>query len=103
MTFSGYDVTDAIWPAISGLQNLRALTCYAVTSFSFDGIISYISTLQCPANYGLNLSVLMQNGENDLTIQDQSLIRKTIKDKVDGEFIYTLFRDIESDSGSNSD
>ena len=101
-TFTGYEITDGVWPAISGLHNLRALTVQAVTSFSVDGILNYISTLQ-PTNQGLNLSVLMQNGEYDLSDKDKSTIQESIAEKVDGRFEFVLFRDAESDMDSDSD
>lgn len=102
LTFTGYDIKDSVWPAISGLHNLRALTVQALTSFRFDGILNYISTLQ-PTNQGLILSVLSQNGEFDLNDKDKSVIRESIRDKVDGRFEFELYRDVESDIDSDSD
>lgn len=102
LSFSGYDVTDDVWYAISGLHNLRALNSYAVTSFSVDGILSYISTLQ-PTNQGLNLVVWSQNGEYDMSDKEKSLIQESIAEKVDGRFDFVLFREADSDVDSDSD
>lgn len=101
-TFSGYDVNDDVWYAISGLHNLRALDFQAVTSFSVNGILSYISTLR-PTNQGLNLLVSSQNGDYDLSDNDKLMIQESIMEKVDGRFEFVLFREAESDIDSDSD
>ena len=46
--FGGYDVTDDLWRGMTNLQQLRSLNISAMSSFSFDGILAYISTLENP-------------------------------------------------------
>jgi len=101
-SFSGYEVTDEVWHAMSGLHHLRALYIHAVTSFSFDGLLSYISSLQ-ETNQGLLLSVMCQNGEYDLTEGEKHAIQESITAKVDGKFEFVLFREAESEFDSTSD
>jgi len=101
-SFSGYDVTDAIWPSISGLRHLRALNAHAVTSFTYDGLLDYISTLQ-PTNQGLVLSVMSQRLDYDLSDRQKATIQERIVAKVDGRFEFVLFRETDSDFDSGSD
>jgi hypothetical protein len=98
-SFSGYDVSDKIWPSISGLPYLRALNAHAITSFSFDGLLNYVSRLQ-PTNQGLVLSVMCQGLDYDLSDHHKALIQKSIEEKVDGRFEFVLY--IESDSSYDS-
>lgn len=85
------------------LHNLRALEIQALTSFSVNGILGYISTLQ-PTNQGLNLLVLNQNPDYDISEKEQSVIQKSIAEKVDGRFEFVLFREVEdSEIDSDSD
>ncbi|PBP23881.1 hypothetical protein BUE80_DR005264 [Diplocarpon rosae] len=100
--FSGYDVNDALWPGVAHLRNLRSLNIHAFTSFRFDAIIGYISTLQ-DSNRGLLLSIMNQSPEYALSERQEGLIRHAIKDKVDGKFEFTLFRESDSESESPSE
>ncbi|KAF8851146.1 hypothetical protein BDZ45DRAFT_632124 [Acephala macrosclerotiorum] len=100
--FSGYDVTDELWHAVAELHHLRALNIHAVTSFSYDSILAYISTLQ-DTNQGMLLSVMNQSPEHPLTEVQEATIRQSIATQVDGRFEFTLFREIDSDAESFSD
>jgi hypothetical protein len=102
-SFTGYDVTDNVWPAISGLHYLRTLNVHAVSSFSLDGLLDYISTLQ-ESNQGLLLSVMNQNRDHNLSDPELEIIRESISAKVDGKFDFVLFREgQESEFDSASD
>lgn len=100
--FGGYDVTDDIWHGMAALQHLHALNIHAVTSFSCNGILAYISTLQ-HTNEGMLLSILAQSPENGLTDSEEATVRQSIAAQVNGKFEYTLFREIDSDPESFSD
>ncbi|PBP17688.1 hypothetical protein BUE80_DR011622 [Diplocarpon rosae] len=100
--FSGYDVNDALWPGVARLRNLRSLNIHAFTSFRFDAMIGYISMLQ-DSNRGLLLSIMNQSPEYALSDRQEGLIRHAIKDKVDGKFEFTLFREPDSESESPSE
>ena len=102
-SFNGYDVTDDVWPAISGLHQLRALNVHAFSNFTLDGLLNYISTLR-ESNQGLQLSVMNQSAENDLSESELEIVRESISAQVDGKFDFVLFRDgqeSEFDSGSD--
>jgi hypothetical protein len=102
LSFGGYDVTDDLWRGMSNLHQLRKLDISAMTSFSFDGILAYISTLK-DSNRGLTLSVMSQKAENPLSDNQESVIKQSIRDKVDGKFDFTLFREADSESELFSD
>lgn len=102
LEFSGYDVADIIWPAIANLHNLRNISMQALTSFSCDGILAYISTLR-ETNRGLNLSVMCQKTENPLTELEQQAIQEAIAAKVGGKFDFILYREADSDDEEFSD
>ncbi|RDL35150.1 Uncharacterized protein BP5553_07081 [Venustampulla echinocandica] len=100
--FTGYEVTDDIWPAMSGLHDLRTLNILAVTSFSSNGILNFISTLR-DSNRGLNLAILAQNPANKITGREQANIEQSLMKKVDGKFEFAPYREGDSDSESLSD
>ncbi|KAM3071932.1 hypothetical protein ACMFMG_008398 [Clarireedia jacksonii] len=101
--FSGYGVGDEILPHLANLHYLRDLNIAAVTSFTRDGLLSYISTLR-DTNQGLQLSVLCQNADFDLGGLEEQLIREAISAKVGGRFDYQLLREAaESEFDSASD
>ena len=88
---SGYGISDAIWADISSLKSLRRLDLSAMTRFSTDGILDYISRLG-PGNKGLNLAVMMQEVEYPLSDEEISIIKERIAAEVDGRFDLQLIR-----------
>jgi hypothetical protein len=103
LQFSGYEATDDLWRALANLHHLRALNIHALSSFSYDGILTYISTLNPDTNQGLTLSIMNQNSESGLDERQETIIRKTIATKVDGKFDFTFFREPDSTDESFSD
>lgn len=87
---------------MSNLHFLRSLTFQAMTSFTFDGVMSYIDTLS-EGNSGLLLSVLNSTIEYNLNDTEITVIRDALATKVDGRFDFVLFREPESDYPSDSD
>jgi hypothetical protein len=102
LSFGGYDVTDDLWHGMANLHQLRSLNISAMSSFSFDGILAYISILK-DSNQGLILSIMSQKVENPLTEYEESVIRQSIAEKVDGKFDFMLYREVDSESESFSD
>ena len=88
---SGFGITDAIWDALATLQSLRSLVFNAMTRFTLNGILDFISKLG-PGNRGLLLSVMNADPDYNLGENEQSLVRDTIAAKVDGRFDFTPFR-----------
>jgi hypothetical protein len=103
LQFSGYEATDDLLRALANLHHLRTLNIHALSSFSYDGILTYILTLNPDTNQGLTLSIMNQNTESGLDESQETIIRKTIATKVDGKFDITLFRELDSTSESFSD
>jgi hypothetical protein len=91
-----------VWRGIRTLPNLRSLSFHAVTSFTYDGIMDYISTLQ-PTNAGLQLSIMCADVKSDLAPHEISNIRDELAAKVDGKFDFVLYREAESDFSTESD
>ncbi|KAF4624701.1 hypothetical protein G7Y89_g13467 [Cudoniella acicularis] len=102
ISFSGYDVNDDIWHAMAGLHHLKILNVLAVTSFSCDGILAFISTLG-DGNKDLQLAVMAQNPLNDISVGDQAAISKALTEKTGGKFDYYLYREADSESEALSD
>ncbi|KAH8821567.1 hypothetical protein F5884DRAFT_93422 [Xylogone sp. PMI_703] len=102
LSFSGYGVDDEIFGALSHLTQLRALNIYAISSFSFAGLVGYVSTLK-ESNQGLVLSVMNQTLESNLEQSEIRSIQDTIAKNVNGKFEFVLLREAESSFGSDSD
>ena len=87
----GYGISDAVWPSLAKLENLKYITFSGVTTFTFDGIANFVDQLG-EGNSGLALSV--DNADPDVAIsqEGQDLIRDLLAAKVDGRFEYTLLR-----------
>ena len=88
---SGNGISDAIWPSVASLKSLHSLQLSAITTFTADGILEYISQLG-RGNQGLSLSVMMQDVDYRLTDEEQAIIRQTLASKVDGRFDFTFQR-----------
>ena len=100
--FMGYDVDDSIWHSLSSLRQLRVLNILALSSFTLDGILAFISTLQ-DTNHGLLLAVMNQTPVHAFTETEQGIIRQAIEAKVNGTFEFVLFREEDSASEDISD
>lgn len=91
---------DGLWSDISTLAHLRSLSFHALTYFSYEGIMDYVSKLR-PTNAGLQLSIMgaaLSSGLNDGHKAD---IRKALAEKVDGKFDYLLYADGDDSDDSN--
>jgi hypothetical protein len=88
---SGYGITNDVLPAMSSLKNLRNLSFNAMTSFTYDGIQNFISSLR-PTNRGLLLQILNAEANSNLPEGAQYRIRKSLQKQVDGQFIFAMNR-----------
>jgi len=88
---SGYGITDVVWDDIASLKSLRRLELSAQTSFTAEGILDFVQKLG-PGNKGFLLAVTMADMDSDLSEEEQSLIRETMTEKVEGRFDFTLMR-----------
>ncbi len=90
---SGFGITDAIWKDMSSLRRLKRLDFAAMTSFSADGILHFISELG-PGNKGLVMVVMNADIDSNITDEEQAIIRDTLATKLDGRWDFTLMRGI---------
>ena len=88
---SGFGITDAIWKDMSGLRKLKRLDFAAMTSFSAEGILQFISRLG-PGNRGLVLVVMNADVDSNITDEEQAIIREALAKKIDGRWDFTLMR-----------
>lgn len=88
----GYGINDGVWQALSGLRNLQWISFYGLTTFTKDGLLNFIETLERPGNEGVTVMVDNADIEGRLSDEDQAEVREVIGDKVDGRFEYTLYR-----------
>ncbi|KFY39332.1 hypothetical protein V494_04023 [Pseudogymnoascus sp. VKM F-4513 (FW-928)] len=102
LSISGTTVGDEIWEAVSLLHQLRSLSFHAMTTFTFAGIMTYISNLR-PTNYGLHLYIMNATAESRLSPREQAIIKETIENGVNGRFSFVQYREVESDFDSESD
>ena len=92
---SGYAITDVIWEDMASMKSLRRLEFNALTRFTSDEIMDFISNLG-PGNDGLVLNIAMQDVDYDLPNEEQSRIRETITRQLNGRFDFMLFRGKEA-------
>ncbi|RVX68622.1 hypothetical protein B0A52_07049 [Exophiala mesophila] len=96
---SGGEVSANILPALAQLKNLRNLTLYAMTQFTVDAIIDFLSSLNPQTQRGFNLSLMAADPESDLSEIEQDMIREFIRANLDGRFDFVLWREADpSDS-----
>ncbi|KAI9867073.1 MAG: hypothetical protein M1813_000471 [Trichoglossum hirsutum] len=88
---SGIGVSDAVLPALVK-PKLRNLSFSALTMFTRDGILKYISSLDPEQNRGLVFSVLNADPDSNLSEADRMQIRISISEKVNGWFEFHLAR-----------
>ncbi|KAL4931337.1 uncharacterized protein BDV17DRAFT_256655 [Aspergillus undulatus] len=97
---SGEAFNDSVWPAFACLPKLKSLSIYALSNFSADGIVDFISQLG-PGNRGLNLSVLNATSADNFPYDARSLIREVLAEKLDGMFDFGLAQEEFSDADSD--
>lgn len=86
---SGEAFNDSIWPAFACLTKLKSLAIYALSNFTANGVVDFISQLG-PNNKGLSLSIL--NATSGVNFPDEALgmIREMLAANLDGTFDFGL-------------
>jgi hypothetical protein len=92
---SGGEVSSEVLSCLSRLKHLKNLTLYALTKFSSQEIIDFLSGLDVQTQRGFNLSLMASDVEHDLSEDEQNLIREILKAKLDGRFDFVLWREAE--------
>lgn len=86
---SGDYFDDGIWNAFLCLPKLQSLAIHALSEFTTQGILSFITQLGA-GNKGFALSILNATVEGNLTEEEQSVIRDTLRHNLDGSFDFGL-------------
>jgi hypothetical protein len=92
---SGGEVSSDVLHCLTTLKNLKSLTLYALTKFSSQEIIDFISQLDVQTQRGFNLSLMASDVEHDLSEEEQNFIREMLKTRLDGRFDFVLWREAE--------
>lgn len=100
---SGDVVSGSLLEAFRNLRFLKKLDLYAMTQFTCDEIIDFLSQLDPEAQRGFQFSLMAADpNQGNLSDTEQDLIRDYIRSNLDGRFDFVLWRDIET-SDSDSD
>lgn len=99
---SGSEVSSDILPCLATMKYLKSLTLYALTKFSSQDIVDFISQLDEQTQKGFSLSLMAGVQEFDLAEAEQTFIRELFNEKLDGRFDFALWREADpSDSDSD--
>ncbi|KAL4818906.1 hypothetical protein BDW67DRAFT_156229 [Aspergillus spinulosporus] len=96
---SGEAFNDSIWPTFSCLSQLKSLAIYALSNFTADGVINFISQLG-PGNHGLSLSILNATSAAEFPDETQGIIRDILAGSLEGSFDFGLAQEEFSDPDS---
>lgn len=99
---SGYAITDRVFQPLGRLKNLKDMQFLGVTFFTAKGIADFISRLDPETNRGLVLTLWAVHMDHALSVGEEAYLRRLIGTRLDGRFGATLWRDAESDFGSES-
>ncbi|KAI9755633.1 MAG: ATP-dependent RNA helicase dbp2 [Chaenotheca gracillima] len=87
----GYGISDAIWEDLGRLPQLKTLYFTAVTRFTLEKLLEFISMLG-PGNNGLVLSLMNADPDYVLSEDEQILLRNLLREKVEGRFEFVPLR-----------
>lgn len=80
---------DSVWHAFLWLPKLKSLSINALSDFTAQGILGFITQLG-PENSGFNLSIMNSTNDANLTYEEQGLIRDTLENSLGGAFDFGL-------------
>ena len=86
---SGDFFNDEVWDAFRGLGKLQSLVIHALSEFTTQGILRFITSLQS-GNKGFSLSILNSTSDTDITEEAQNQIREVLKTNLNGTFDFGL-------------
>ena len=99
---SGDVVSSNLLPALTQLKHLKSLTLYAMTQFTCDEIIDFLSQLDMRTQQGFNMSLMASDpNQGNLSDTEQDLIRDYVRANLDGRFDFVLWR--EADTSDSED
>jgi hypothetical protein len=91
LVVGGIGISDAVWPVLAQLHQLKHLAITGVTCFTAEGILSFIDSLG-EGNRNMVLSMLYVDPDYSIEYNVLDRIRDTVVSKLDGRFEYTLLR-----------
>jgi hypothetical protein len=100
---SGFAITDKVFQSLAGLKHLKDMQFLGVTHFTAAGIADFISSLDPETNKDLILSSWAVDEDHALSEDEQAFLHELISTRLDGRFGMTLWREADSDFGSESD
>lgn len=83
---SGQELSSDILSLFVNLRNLKMLTLFALTQFTFDSIFDFVSLLDEKSQRGFGLNLMAIDQEFALSEEQQTVISETIKSRVGGTF-----------------
>ena len=87
----GFGITDSIWKELVSMHHLQDLSLSALTRFTADGIMDFVLNLDS-GNEGLILNIMMQDVDFQLSEEEQTMIKDTIKANIRGDFSFMCSR-----------
>lgn len=100
---SGDVVSGDLLHALTNLRFLKKLDLYAMTQFTGDEIMDFLTKLDPATQNGFNFSLMAADpNQGNLSETEQDLIRDYVRTNLDGRFDFVLWRDVET-SDSDSD
>lgn len=100
---SGEYVSANLLTVLRNLRCLKKFDLYAISQFTSDEILDFLSQLDPVTQRGFQLSIMAADpNQGNLSEAEQDLIRDFIRTNLDGRFDFVLWRDVES-SDSDSD
>jgi hypothetical protein len=85
----GEAFNDSVWDAFSCLPKLKILVIYAMSNFTADGVIDFITRLG-PENRGFSLSILNAISGVNFPDETQAMIREILAENLQGSFDFGL-------------
>lgn len=83
---SGGELCADILPLLANLQNLKNLTLFALTQFSTESILDFVSRLDKDKQRGFQLSLMAVHPEFALNETQVRMVTESMKVQVDGRF-----------------
>ena len=91
---SGGNISTVVLSFFAAMKHLKSLSLMAMTNFTADETIEFISQLNDETNRGFSLALLA--AESDLTEEEQADIREKLRTKLDGNFDFVPWREAEA-------
>lgn len=92
---SGQTLGSDILPVLASMKHLKTLNLYALTQFTCQDILDFISQLDKDMQRGFSLNIMAQDNEYNLTENEQTMIRQFLAKELEGRLEFVVWRDEE--------